>query len=176
MTESTKTMLEQHVDYTAQTIAEYARQIESGEYGNRWTVTDEDGNEYVTIASDEDQARTNAISASELVDSHGMVGDPEDWDIERDSFDEPTICDACGNESPIWEWPLSVEVKIGRPLAVVIGTGGPHIEIVQDLSGGGAKLAGYWGGEQVYRYGDEFQTVLDYFTDDLYEQAPEEYK
>lgn len=36
--------------------------------------------------------------------------------------------------------------------------------------------AGYWGGEKVYRYGSEFQTVLDYFTDSLWDEAPEEYK
>lgn len=167
MSTSTETMLAQQVDYAAETIAEYARQIESGEYGNRWTITDEDGNEVGTvIASDED--------AEALREKSEEIGNT----IERDSFDEPTIVDEYGNESPISEWPLSVEVRIGRPLAVVIGTGGPHIEIVQDLSegGGGAKLAGYWGGEKVYRHGGQFQTVLDYMTDSLYDEVPEEYK
>lgn len=165
MTESTLDMLTKQVDYAAETIAEYARQIESGEYGNRWIVTDEDGNEVGTVIASDEDAETLREKSEEIGNT-----------IERDSFDEPTIVDENGNESPISEWPLSVEVKIGRPLAVVIGTGGPHIEIVQELGAGGAKLAGYWGGEKVYRHGDEFQTVLDYFTDSLWDEAPEEYK
>lgn len=169
MTESTKDMLTGHVDRAAETIAEYARQIDAGEYGNRWTVSDlETDEEHVIIAEDEDSAIA-AVQDLLPVKDHELFA-------ERDEFDEPTICDANGNESPIYEWPLSIEVKIGRPLAVVIGTGGPHLEIVQDLSDGRAKLAGYWGGEQVYRHGDDFQTVLDYLTDSLYEEAPEEYK
>lgn len=172
MTESTRDMLTEHVDNVAETVAEFARQIDAGEYGNRWTVSDDEGNEYATLANDEDQAHENAV----LADSSGLTGDPGDWMVERDLFDEPTICDENGNETSIDDYPLSVEVKIGRPLAVVIGTGGPHIEIVQDLSGGSAKLAGYWGGEQVYCHGPEFQTVLDYFTDILWDEAPEEYK
>lgn len=67
-------------------------------------------------------------------------------------------------------------MKIRRPLSVLITAGGPHIEIAQDLSDGVAHLAGYWGGERVYRHGSELQTVLDYFVDSLYEEAPEEYK
>ena len=172
MSDSTLEMLTANVESVAETIAEYARQIESGEYGNRWTITDEDGNEYGTLAIDEDSAFENAAES----DSTGLTGKSEDWTVERDSFDEPTICDEDGNTYPLYEWPLSVEVKIGRPLAVVITVGGPHIEIVQDLSNGSAKLAGYWGGEKVYRYGSEFQTVLDYFTDSLWDEAPEEYK
>lgn len=164
----TDEMLTNHIESAAEAIAEYARQIEACEYGNRWTVYSDENIEIGTVlAENEDDAQDAAQTAHPQ--AIGM------W-IERDSFDVPTICDDYGNTSPIDEWPLSVEVKIGRPLAVVIGTGGPHIEIVQDLSNGSAKLAGYWGGEKVYRYGPEFQTVLDYFTDALWDEAPEEYK
>lgn len=172
MIESTLDMLTKQVDYAAETIAEYARQIGSGEYGNRWSVQSYDepvDHNYDDIIADSEEDAI-AIAQERSGQSH------DNWEAERDSFDEPTIVDEYGNESPISEWPLSVEVKIGRPLAVVIGTGGPHIEIAQELGAGGAKLAGYWGGEKVYRHGDQFQTVLDYFTDDLYDQAPEEYK
>ncbi|AXC33647.1 hypothetical protein SEA_MICHLEY_92 [Mycobacterium phage Michley] len=181
MSESTKDVLTVYVERDAETIREYARQIESGEYGNRWIVTDEEGNEVATRANDADDA------LSLCADSPGdLVGTVDEWTVERDSFDEPTIVDEHGDEFPISEWPLAVVVKIGQPLAVVvkigqplavqIAVGGPHIEIVQDLSNGSAKLAGYWGGEQVYRYGNEFQTVLDYLTGPLYDEAPEEYK
>ncbi|AEK08980.1 hypothetical protein PBI_HENRY_136 [Mycobacterium phage Henry] len=172
MTESTKGMLTEYVENAAETIREYARQIESAEYGNRWTITDDDGNQHVTIADSESSAYEIIVSEN----TTALTGEPDTWVIELDEFDEPTIVDEYGNESPISEFPISVEVKIGRPLAVVIGTGGPHIEIVQDLSDGPAKLAGYWGSENVYRYGDEFQTVLDYLTDSLYDEAPEEWK
>lgn len=173
MSESTRESLSATLDNVAETVAKYARQIQSGEYGNRWTVTDHNGDErHVFDAIDDDDAfntaRTGTTFTSEEYD---------EWTAERDDFDQPTIADENGNESAIDDWPLSVEVKIGRPLAVVIGTGGPHIEIVQDLSvDGRAKLAGYWGGESVYRHGDVFQTVLDYFMDALYDEAPEEYK
>ncbi|AGS82498.1 hypothetical protein PBI_REDNO2_200 [Mycobacterium phage Redno2] len=170
MSESTRDMLTGYVERAAETVREYARQIESGEYGNVHTVTNGDDDSIeVKGAQDDAEAMTKAFEG-------GLVGDWDDWSVERNSFDEPTIVDDYGNESPISEWPLSVEVKIGRPLAVVIATGGPHIEIVQDLSNGSAKLAGYWGGEQVYRYGGEFSTVLDYLTGPLYDEAPEEYK
>lgn len=171
MTESTLKMLTANVESVAETIAEYARQISSGEYGNRWTVTDEDGSEYVVLADDEDAALARVVA------EHVTNPLPEgDLSAERDEFDVPTIVDEYGNEESIDDWPLAVVVKIGQPLAVQLTVGGPHIEIVQDLSSGGAKLAGYWGGEKVYRHGSEFQTVLDYFTDALWDGAPEEYK
>jgi hypothetical protein len=171
MSESTAEMLAKQVDYAAERIAEYARQIESGDYGNRWTVTDsETDEEHVIIAQDEDSA---IDAVRDLIP--GVVKDHELL-AERDEFEVPTICDEDGNEESIEDWPLAVVVKIGQPLAVQIAVGGPHIEIVQDLSEGSAKLAGYWGGERVYRYGDKFQTVLDYFTDLLWDEAPEEYK
>lgn len=137
MSESTLDMLNEHVDSVAETIREYARQIESGEYGR---THDDDGNQLDNFA------------------------------------DEPTIVDEYGNETPISEWPLEVVVKVGSPLAVVICTGGPHIEIVHDLSDGQAKLAGYWGGDRIYQHGTEFQTVLDYLTDAEYDAVPDEYK
>ena len=171
MTDSTLDMLTKNVEYVADTIAEYARQIEAGEYGNRYTVTDEDGNEITTRAQNEDDALA-LVQAS----PGNLVGELDDWTVERDEFDVPTIVDEYGNEESIDDWPLAVVVKIGQPLAVQLTVGGPHIEIVQDLSNGSAMLAGYWGGEKVYRYGSEFQTVLDYFTDALWDEAPEEYK
>src|SRR5690606_29366630 len=123
MSESTKDMLTGYVERAAETIRKYARQIDSGEYGNRFTVTDDQtDDEHVIIAGDEDSA---IAAVRDLIP--GVVKDHE-LTAERDSFDEPTICDENGNETSIEEWPLAVEVKIGRPLAVVISTGGPHIE------------------------------------------------
>ena len=174
MTESTLDMLTKQVEYAAETIAEYARQIKSGEYEGMWSV------ELISDEAPEDEEPTiytyRAVSEDDAYrayrENHPFYVPRENTDINVvESADEPTV-----DETPISEYPLSVEVKIGRPLAVVIGTGGPHIEIVQDLSDGSAKLAGYWGGEKVFRYGDDYQTVLDYFTDSLWDEAPEEYK
>lgn len=170
MSESTRDMLSATLDSVAETVAEYARQIKSGEYGDTWTVTDADGMEVFTDvhASSESELWHDVLPGEPGYDE---TVDMNDWTAERDEADEPTV-----NDTSIDEWPLDVVVKIGRPLAVVVGTGGPHIEIVQEIGGGSAKLAGYWGGEQVYRHGDAFQTVLDYFVDNLYDMAPEEYK
>lgn len=165
--------LEAMIDGTRETIAEFARQIDAGEYGNRWTVENvehEDLPGTWTVLADNEDSAIEQVQAL-------VLNPPDDgWLAERVPFDEPTICDVRGNELSIDDWPLEVVVKIGRPLAVVIGTGGPHIEIVHDIGDGRAKLAGYWGGERVYRHGDDMQTVLDYFTDPLWDEAPEEYK
>ncbi len=167
MSESTQDMLTKQVDGTAETIREYARQIESGEYGQTWIVTDEDGEEHEIVG-----ATDEAMAIDLAYNLQSVRGES----AEHVQADEPTISDGYGNHSSIDEWPLAVVVKIGQPLAVQITVGGPHVEIAQDLSDGRAKLAGYWGGEKVYRHGSEFQTVLDYFVDSLYEEAPEEYK
>lgn len=163
---TTQDALTQQVDSVKEKIMEYARQIESGEYGNDWIITRDDTGDLVTSVY--------ASSADEAIEKSRMDQPPQDFEVTAEldgPNDEPTV-----DETPISEWPLSVEVKVGRPLAVVISTGGPHIEIVHDLSEGSAKLAGYWGGEQVYRHGKEFQTVLDYFTDSLWDEVPDEYK
>lgn len=166
---SDQELIDNELKAAESTVQEYARQIESGDYGNRWTVTDPDGNEHVVISED-------AGGAVSLAQKGHNIADDDHWEAERDEFDEPTIVDNYGNEQPISEWPLEVVVKIGRPLSVLITFGGPNIEIVHDLSDGSAKLAGYWGGEKAFRYGKEYQTVLDYFTDSLYDEAPEEWK
>ncbi|MBS4102390.1 hypothetical protein [Tsukamurella paurometabola] len=155
MTKSTRDMLNETIDGTAADIAEYARQIESGEYGNTWTVRDGDGNEVAdnVIADDAD-------SALEIVGEKWNVGD--DWEAERNEFDTPTIVDDHGNETSIDEFPLEIVDERGKDFAVVIGTGGPHIEVT--ASGDGtAHLAGYWSSETVMRHGDQFDTFLDYF-------------
>ncbi|OMC55390.1 hypothetical protein A5747_13435 [Mycobacterium sp. IS-836] len=60
------------------------------------------------------------------------------------------------------EWPLEIVDERGREFAVVLSTGGPHVEVVADgLSS--PRLEGYWGGERVTRYGDYLSTFLDYF-------------
>lgn len=60
------------------------------------------------------------------------------------------------------DWPLEVVDERGREFAVVLGTGGPHIEIAADGLAG-ARLEGCWGGERVTLYGDVFDKVLDWF-------------
>lgn len=172
MTDKDQELLDNQLKAVEETVKEYTRQIQSGDYGNRWLVqsADEpvDHNYDDIIAESEDEAIAKAQERS------GQTHD--NWEAKRDEFDEPTIVDEYGNEEPISEWPLEVIVKIGRPLSVLITTGGPHIEIEHDLSDGSAKLAGYWGGSKAFRYGKDYQTVLDYLTDSLYDEAPEEWK
>lgn len=191
MTDSTLEMLTANVESVAETIAEYARQISSGEFKSRTEVinlsqTVGDAEFFEALRSW--MVRADVIDGDDLDENYPELSDLEQaleddgYELDDDTvyrvreFDVPTIVDEYGNEESIDDWPLAVVVKIGQPLAVQLTVGGPHIEIVQDLSNGSAKLAGYWGGEKVFRHGDQFQTVLDYFTDALWDEAPEEYK
>lgn len=158
MTDRDRDMLAKQVDATAENIREFARQIESGDYGNRWTVVDDEHDRQATVVADDENA---AIVAA--IESEGWA-DEGDYSAERDSFDDPTIADDYGNETSIDEYPLEVVDERGREFAVVITVGGPHIEVVADgLSS--ARLEGYWGGERVTRYGNYLSTFLDWFID-----------
>lgn len=66
------------------------------------------------------------------------------------------------DEIPLDEYPLEIVNERGREYAVVICTGGPHIEIVADGQRE-ARLAGYWWGESAARHAPECDTVLNYF-------------
>jgi len=46
-------------------------------------------------------------------------------------YPEATPADAAATY--LAEWPLEVVRRVGTPLAVVLGTGGPHCEIVRDV-------------------------------------------
>lgn len=50
------------------------------------------------------------------------------------------------------EMPLEIVYAMGRPFTVVLGTGGPHVEITADAYAGkvhDTTLHVYWGGEHV---------------------------
>lgn len=170
------------IDHVAATVAEYARQIDTGVYGRRMFDVfddDQDSDDYgdclgTFVADDEDDAYTAYVQSAGFFLPRNLVAIEESDD--GSCLDVPTIVDDDGNHESIEDWPLEVVVKIGRPLAVVIGTGGPHIEIVQDLEDGSAKLAAYWAGHREFRHGPEFQTVLDYLTSWGLDEAPDEYK
>ena len=68
------------------------------------------------------------------------------------------------DETPISEYPLEVVDERGREFAVVLATGGPHVEVVAD-GGSSARLVGYWGGLSYTLHGDRLDTFLDYFID-----------
>jgi hypothetical protein len=76
----------------------------------------------------------------------------------------PTVDDV-----PIDEYPLEIIDERGRQFAVVLSTGGPHIEIVADGSRK-ATLAGYWWGESHELYDDAFDILLNYFIDRTVDQ------
>lgn len=92
-------------------------------------------------------------------------------------WDGDTLLDAEGNEvytedlpevdwldahDALSEYPLEIVDERGKNFAVVLCTGGPHIEI--EASGSGeATLNGYWGGEHIVLSGDVFDRVLDWF-------------
>lgn len=93
----------------------------------------------------------NMVGVRETVEEYARQIESGDYD------DEPTA-----DDTPISEYPLEIVDERGREFAVVICTGGPHIEVVAD-GGYDARLEGYWAGERVTLSGDAFNTFLDYF-------------
>lgn len=60
------------------------------------------------------------------------------------------------------EMPLEIVFERGEPFAVVLGTGGPHVEI----TGGGRSpyvLSVYWAGESATVHGDAIDRTGIYF-------------
>lgn len=63
------------------------------------------------------------------------------------------------------ELPLEIVWEKGEPFAVVLGTGGPHIEIRGGgrHDGSGYALHGYWSGEHEVIYGESITRTGGYF-------------
>lgn len=61
------------------------------------------------------------------------------------------------------EMPLEIVWEMGEPFAVILGTGGPHIEITGGGRQGGYQLHGYWGGEHVVVTGGAITRTGEYF-------------
>lgn len=137
-----------HADALDAMVRAYAAQIESGQYGDTYTVYDDDGNE---ISDD--------VPASKF---SGGVPDS----AELNAADEPTV-----DETPIGEVPHAVTDERGRPFAILLAGGGPNprhraplgtFEIVAE-GDDNAYLKGVWGGDHVTRYGDHYDVFLDWF-------------
>jgi|APFre7841882724_1041349.scaffolds.fasta_scaffold225688_1 hypothetical protein len=67
------------------------------------------------------------------------------------------------NETPIGEYPKEIVDERGKQFAVVICTGGPHIEVAANGIDGPARLKGHWRGHRCTINGDQFDPFLDYF-------------
>lgn len=65
----------------------------------------------------------------------------------------------------LYELPLEIVWEKGEPFAVVLGTGGPHVEIRGGTrhDGAGYTLHGYWGGEHVTLSGESVTRTGEYF-------------
>ena len=63
------------------------------------------------------------------------------------------------------ELPLEIVWEKGEPFAVVLGTGGPHVEIRGGTrhDGFSYSLHGYWGGEHVTISGESIIRTGEYF-------------
>lgn len=63
------------------------------------------------------------------------------------------------------DWPLEIVWEAGEPFAVVLGTGGPHVEITGGgrASGSGYMLSVYLGGNEVIVRGEGITRTGDYF-------------
>lgn len=156
MTDRDRQLLINHMKHTADTVQAFAEQIKSGEYGDQWEVQsfDDPVDRNITVtAHDERSAIDHAL------EEWGDDGDYEysDFAAERNTADVPTV-----DDSSIDEYPLEVVDERGKEFAVVLCTGGPHIEVAAD-GGNTARLEGYWWGDRWTIHGDHFDTFLDYF-------------
>ena len=61
------------------------------------------------------------------------------------------------------EMPLGVVFERGEPFAVVLGTGGPHVEITGGGRSGGYTLEVYWAGDGYTLRGEAITRTGDYF-------------
>lgn len=65
--------------------------------------------------------------------------------------------------------PLEIVWEKGEPFAVVLGTGGPHVEITGGGRQGGYELTVYWGSSPVARRGESISRTGEYFREMLEE-------
>lgn len=68
------------------------------------------------------------------------------------------------DDSDLAEYALEVVSEVGKPYAVVLCTGGPHIEVTAD-GAGEARLEGYWWGLRDTHYGAIYSEFLDWWID-----------
>lgn len=145
MTKSTRDMLHENMSNVRDTLCDVMQAIDDGltyfPDGQPWPEdvwADPDGD----LATEDGEAWPSAASPANV----------RDFEEGRDAADF------------LADYPLEVIDERGRNFAVVLATGGPHIEIEADGQGD-AVLRGYWGGEQVTLHGDVFNRVLDWFID-----------
>lgn len=61
------------------------------------------------------------------------------------------------------EMPLEIVWEKGEPFAVVLGTGGPHVEITGGGRSGGYDLNVYWAGDNARSRGEAITRTGEYF-------------
>jgi hypothetical protein len=151
--------LRQQCEHVADTVRRYVALIESGEYGGMYSIYAE------TPDSVTDRLITSLVCDSEddaiarARDEYGLGDDVELYAELVDEFYEPCLPDGAGDIS---DYPLEIVDERGREFAVVICTGGPHIEVVAD-GVGQARLEGYWAGSRCTLSGGYFDVFLDWF-------------
>lgn len=90
------------------------------------------------------------------------------WDrMDADSWDNQEAMEESieAAREELNELPLEVVWEKGEPFAVVLGTGGPHVEIRGGTrhDGSAYTLHGYWAGEHVTISGESITRTGDYF-------------
>lgn len=97
-------------------------------------------------------------------------GDCEECDDIRATLDIDPDRDAL--QEYLDELPLELVWEVGEEFAVVLGTGGPHTEIVGGSPRSGAyRLECYWGGHRATRSGEAVTRTGDYFRELLEETS-----
>jgi hypothetical protein len=152
--------LRQHCESVADTVRRYVALIESGRYGGMYAVyADSPGQPTDRLIAEDIVASSDDDAIDQARESHGLGDDAELYAELVDEFYEPCLPDGAGD---ITDYPLDIVDERGREFAVVICTGGPHIEVVAD-GGNRARLEGYWWGSRCTLSGDYFDVFLDWF-------------
>jgi hypothetical protein len=152
--------LRQQCESVADTVRRYVALIESGQYGGMYAVyADSPGQPTDRLIAEDIVASSEDDAIEQARESHGLGDDAELYADCVDEFYEPCLPDGAGD---ITDYPLEIVDERGREFAVVICTGGPHIEIVAD-GGNRARLEGYWWGSRCTLSGDYFDVFLDWF-------------
>jgi hypothetical protein len=152
--------LRQQCEHVADTVRRYAALIKSGEYGGMYAVyADSPGQPTDRLIAEDIVASSDDDAIDQARDTYGIADDVELYAELVDEFYEPCLPDDAGDIS---DYPLEIVDERGREFAVVICTGGPHIEVVAD-GGNSARLEGYWWGSRCTLSGDYFDVFLDWF-------------
>lgn len=108
----------------------------------------------------------------ETCDGNGYVGAEDAGEICNDCDGTDFVYTYEGQDAREYleELPLEVVWEVGEEFAVVLGTGGPHVEITGGGRNGAYNLHVYWAGDHAQESGSAITRTGEYFRE-LYDKG-----